>query len=422
LEVNLRFDGLRPWQLEFMQEQERFNVLVVHRRGGKTVLAIVWLLQQVMNCDKPRPRGAYICPLFRQAKQVAWDYLRTYSRPIPGVKFNESELRAIYPNGAEIRLLGSSEADSLRGMYLDAVAADEFADWTQSAWGEVVRPALSDRHGSALIIGTVRGRANAFYDAYMNAEGAKNWHRKLLQPEDTDALDPAELTQLKQDMDSNEYLQEIRCDWDAGLKGSYFGKVMTEAENEGRVGEVPHDPQLPVHVSVDIGVSNSTVAWFWQVSPAGAIRAIDMSEYKGTGLPEIIRHIKDRPYTWGDFIVPHDAKVQEWGSGVTRLESLQKLGIAAIVAPNIRIQEGIDALRSVLQRTSFDRHKCFRGIEALKTYRADYNEDREVFALKPLHSWESDFADAARYFAVAESKLSTGSWGAPLQYNEAGMR
>jgi phage terminase large subunit len=415
-ELVLRFDGLRPWQRRFLESRERFNVLVVHRRGGKTVLAIVWLIMEVMGCKNPRPRGAYIAPLFRQAKAVAWDYLKTYSRGIPGVQFNESELRAIYPNGAEIRLLGSGEADSLRGLYLDAVAADEFADWTASAWQEVVRPALSDRKGSALIIGTVRGRANAFYDAYMNAENATGWHRELLKPEDTDSLDPGELEQLKQDMDSNAYEQEMRCNWDAGMKGSYFGEVMTHAENENRVGDIPHDPSLLVHVSLDIGVSNSTVVWYWQIQ-GSRIRAIDSGEYKGTGLPAIVKDIKSRPYNWGEFIVPHDARVQEWGSGATRIEAMRELGIFATVAPNIKIQEGIDALRTVIERTEFDREKCFRGIEALKTYRAEYNEDSQVFALKPKHSWESDWADSARYFAVSLAKIGEGKWGGALDYS-----
>jgi phage terminase large subunit len=415
--ITLEFKGLRPWQRSFLENRERFNVLVVHRRGGKTVLAILWLIMEVMGCKNPRPRGAYIAPLFRQAKAVSWDYLKTYSRGIPGVQFNESELRAIYPNGAEIRLLGSGEADSLRGLYLDAVAADEFADWTASAWQEVVRPALSDRKGSALIIGTVRGRANAFYDAYMNAEDAAGWHRELLKPEDTDALDPDELKQLEQDMDSNAYAQELRCDWDAGMKGSYFGKVMTDAEQEGRVGDIPHDASLPVHVSLDIGVSNSTVAWFWQLN-RGRVRAIDLAEYRGTGLPAIVKDIKSRDYNWGEFIVPHDARVQEWGSGATRMEALRELGIYATIAPMIKVQEGIDALRTMLERTEFDREKCFRGIEALKTYRAEYNEDAQVFALKPKHSWESDFADAARYFCVSLSKIGEDRWGGELDYSQ----
>jgi phage terminase large subunit len=196
---------------------------------------------------------------------------------------------------------------------------------------------------------------------------------------------------------------------------------MTEAENEGRVGVVPHDPALPVHVSMDIGVSNSTVVLYWQVNGA-EVRMIDASEYTGTGLPAIVADIKSRPYNWGEFIVPHDSRVQEWGSGVTRLEAMAKLGIHPTIAPNVKIQEGIDATRSVFSRCSFDRVKCFRQIEAFKTYRADYNEDREVFALKPLHSWESDHADAARYFAVSESKIVNSGWGQPLEYNTAGLR
>jgi len=348
---------------------------------------------------------------------VAWDYLKTYSRPIPGVTFNESELRAIYPNGAEIRLLGSGEADSLRGLYLDAVACDEFADWNKAAWGEVVRPALADRKGAALIIGTVRGRANAFYDAYMNAEDSPNWHRELLLPDQTDSLDDDELAQLKADLDPNEYRQEIQCDWDAGLKGSYFGTEMTEAEKSGRIGIVPHDPELPVHIALDIGVGNSTVVWYLQIMGPD-VRAIRCEEYQRQGLPTIVPKIKRHTeYNFGDWVVPHDARVKEWGSGKTRIEQLREYGISPIIAPNITLDEGINATRSLITRIRINRDTCFRGVEALKTYRADYSDENQVYALKPLHTWETDFADALRYFAVSQH-LVGNNWGGTLDYSD----
>ena len=121
---------------------ERFNVLVCHRRFGKTVFAINEMIRLALTVDKDRPRAAYMCPLFKQAKQVAWDMVKHYSRVIPGVIFNESELRADYPNGGRLQLFGADNADALRGIYLDGVVLDEYAQMSPRAWSEVLRPAL----------------------------------------------------------------------------------------------------------------------------------------------------------------------------------------------------------------------------------------------------------------------------------------
>ena len=405
----------RPHQQIAWDNQERFNILAWHRRAGKTVYAIKWLIKHTLRCEHENPRGAYLAPLYRQAKSVAWQYLKDYTREMPGVKFNESELRAIFPTGAEITLLGAAEPDGLRGLYLDAVVADEMADWVPRAWTEVIRPALSDRKGKALLIGTVKGRANLFYDYFNGAEGKPNWYRQLLTVDDTGVIPPDELEQIRLDMDPMEYNQEMMCDWDSGVRGSFWGEVMTVAEKDGRIGSVPHDDQLEVDTCWDLGMADSTVIWFIQ-KVGSEVRAIECVEYQGTGLPEIVRDLRSKDYLYGEHYLPHDVKVRELGTGQSRFEILQGLGVDATIVKQHKVWDGIQAVRSLIPRMWFDRERCFRGIEALKTYRSDYNEERQVFNRTPLHSWESHFADSLRYYAMGKPK--TDSWGGQLDYSQ----
>jgi hypothetical protein len=401
----------RPHQQEAWDNQKRFNILVWHRRAGKTVYAIKWLIKHTLRGEpQSNRRGAYLAPLYRQAKLIAWSYLKEYTRDIPGTTFNESELRAVFANGAEIRLLGAAEPDSLRGLYLDAVVCDEMAQFSPRAWTEIVRPALADRKGKALLIGTVFGRANLFYDYWMNSEGKDDWYRQLLTVNDTDALDAEEVEAMRGMMDESEFSQELLCDWDAAVKGSYFGKLMNAVEQEGRATSVPHDPDMTVISSWDLGMADSTVVVLWQRLRTGEVRAIECLEFQNTGLAEIVKELKDRPYNYAEHILPHDAKVRELGTGKSRVEVLRSLGVNPTICKSETVQDGIQAVRSLLPRVWFDRKKCFRLIEALKTYRSDYSDERQVFNKTPAHTWESHFADAVRYFALMERFVEGPQW------------
>lgn len=408
----------REHQQEAWDNQKRFNILVWHRRAGKTVYAIKWLIKHTLRCERKNPRGAYLAPQYKQAKNIAWSYLKEYARVIEGAQFNESELKASFPGGAEIRLLGAAEPDSLRGLYLDAVVCDEMAQFSPRAWTEIVRPALADRKGRALLIGTVFGRANLFYDYWMSSEGQPDWYRQLLTCEDTDALDPDEIEAMRAMMDEGEFAQELMCDWDAAVKGSFYGQLMNTAEVENRCTSVPHDADLPVHTSWDLGMADSTVVVFWQRTHMGEVRAIECLEFQNTGLADIVKELNQRPYNYGTHILPHDAKVRELGTGKSREEVLRTLGIGPTICRNVQIQDGIQAVRGLLPRVWFDREKCFRLIEALKTYRSEWNDERQVFNKQPLHSWESHFADAVRYFALMERKTDNSAYAMPMDYSE----
>jgi len=227
----------RPLQRDIHHSLKRWNVIVCHRRFGKTVLAVNELIRQAVECDKDRPRFAYLAPTYKQAKSIAWDYLKHYSRPIPGIKVNESELRIDYPWGARIQLFGCDNPDALRGIYLDGVVLDEYAQMPSSLFGEVIRPALSDREGWALFIGTPKGH-NAFHTLYNQACKDPGWFTAIYRASETGIVPPAELEDARKIMTEDEYEQEYECSWSAAIQGAIYGKHISEAEKEGRVRHI----------------------------------------------------------------------------------------------------------------------------------------------------------------------------------------
>ena len=405
----------RYYQREAYEQLQRFNVLVWSRRTGKTVFAVNWLIRKLIECQQPHARVAYIMPTYKQAKRVCFQYLKTFTAPIPGMRYLEQELRAIFPDGREFWLLGGEDCDALRGIYLDAVVCDEFAQLPPSLWGTVLRPALADREGAALIIGTPFGMANQFHQFYVQAQQLPGWFRSLLTCNDTDAIKPDELAALKREMSPEEFEQEMMCSWTASVKGAFFAKEMAVAERENRITRVPRDPLLPVHTSWDLGMANRTVVWLWQTVGA-EVRAIGCRAYSSTGLPDIIADLQQLGYSWGSHYAPHDAQVRELGSGKSRSEIALSLGMRWTIAPQVGLQSGIDATRAMLSRVWFDAEACKDGIEALRLYRTEYDDERRVYSNAPLHNWCSDYADSARMFAVGSQGKAPG-W-TPLDYRQ----
>ena len=167
----------------FHNRDERFACIVAHRRAGKTVACINELIKGAITLKQKDPRFAYIAPQYNQAKDVAWNYLKEYTAPVPNVQWNESELRVDMPNGGRIRLYGAENYDRLRGLYLDGVILDEYATMDPRIW-EVVRPALSDRQGWCVWIGTPAGH-NAFYDVWQKAQEHKDYFALMLKASET---------------------------------------------------------------------------------------------------------------------------------------------------------------------------------------------------------------------------------------------
>lgn len=208
------------FQRKVHKRLKRFSVLVCHRRFGKTYLAINTLIDAALRCQKTDGHFAYLAPFFAQAKRVSWQYLVRFTQHIPNIKVNKSELSVTFGhNGAVIRLYGCDNPNALRGIFLDGCVIDEVSDMKPEVWGEVIRPALSDRKGWALFIGTPRGY-NMFYELYELALRDPNWYADMFTVEDTVhdhtvAIDEEELAMAKSMMTENQYRQEFLCDFSA---------------------------------------------------------------------------------------------------------------------------------------------------------------------------------------------------------------
>jgi hypothetical protein len=337
-----------------------------------------------------------------QAKTIAFDYLLKYSRPVLA-KSNQAELWIELINGARIRLFGADNPDALRGLYLDGVVLDEFADMKPSIFGAVLRPLLSDRKGWATFIGTPKGH-NAFWEVYNNAIQDKSWYVKVLRASQTGLLDQAELDDAAKTMTQDQYLQEFECDFESAILGAYYGKEMRALTDGGRITEVEYEPLFPVHTAWDLGYSDDTAIWFFQVVH-GEIRCLDYHSSNGQPVAFYAGIIqsreKERGYKYGTHWLPHDARAKTLSSNRSVIEQLgDKIPLKSIkIAPNLKLQDGIQASRLALTRTWFD-HKCADGIECLRQYQREYDEDKKVFRDKPRHDWTSHGADAFRYLAL----------------------
>ena len=389
----------RKQQREIHNSLKRFSVIVCHRRFGKTVMAINHLIRRALTCDLSNPRYAYVAPSYKQAKRVAWDYIKLYTAPIPGVSYNESELRCDFPNGARIQLLGAESPDSLRGMYLDGVVLDEVAQMPPSIWAEIIRPALSDRRGWALFIGTPKGQ-NMFYDLYQTGLAEDDWYSVTFRASDTGIIDQEELEAARRIMSEEEFSQEFECSFTAAIVGAYYGKEMARLEADGRITTVPHDPAHPVFTTWDLGLDDNLSVWCGQ-EIGYEIRWIEHVTVIG-GVPEMMRELKSRPYNYGNCYLPHDAQPRQIGSGVSIKETIKSLGFRDIViAEMMDVEDGINAVRLLLPKSCFDRTKCKDGVLALQNYQREWSEKMGTFRPKPRHDWASHPADALRTFATA---------------------
>jgi hypothetical protein len=402
----------------FHNRKERFAIIVAHRRFGKTVAAINDLIRSCFEIDRPNVRVAYIAPYLSQAKAVAWDYALEFTRDIPEIKVNHSELRIDFLNGARFRLFGADNYNAMRGLYFDAVVLDEMADFPASAWSNVIRPALADRRGSATFISTPKGK-NEFWELWHEAQDDPNWFTAMLKASDTSILDQEELDEARRTMGDDRYEQEFECSFEAAIQGAFYAKEMKEATEDGRITRVPYDRAASVITAWDLGIGDSTAIWFAQFV-GQEIRIIDYYENSGVGLDHYAKVLLDKEYHYEQHILPHDVQVKELGTGKSRLETLDALGIRNIeIAPKLAVEDGIQAARSMIPKCWFDADNCTRGIEALRQYRRDFDEKLKTWRGRPLHDWTSHGADAFRYLAVGYRRES--DWGEPIRRNLRGI-
>lgn len=386
----------------YHDSEKRYCLTVAHRRAGKTVARINKLIQKAASCGRQAPRFGYLAPYYIQAKDIAWAYVKHYAAPILQAtdgRVNESELSVQFGhNGAVIRLYGAENAERLRGLYFDGLAADEAQDIAPSVLTQVIMPALSDRQGWLDLSGTPKGWGNLLGETFKRAQDDPEWFVQVLKASQTGLIGADELARLRRAMPENEYLQEFECSFDAAITGAYYAVEIAKADEQGRITSVPYDPMARTYTAWDLGISDSMAIWFFQVA-GREIRAIDYYEAAGHGLDHYAGVLQAKGYSYAGHYAPHDIQVRELGSGRSRLEVAAGLGINFTVVPQMGVQDGINAARMTIPRMWFDAKKTAKGLDALRQYREKVDEKRQI-SLGPLHDWSSHAADAFRYFCV----------------------
>jgi hypothetical protein len=361
------------------------------------------LIVKALLENKQHAQYAYIAPFYSQAKSVAWRYLERFSEPVM-IKSNQSELWVELINGARIRLFGADNPDALRGNFLDGVVLDEMADMKPSVWGEIIRPLLADRLGWATFIGTPKGH-NAFYDIYNEATKKPNWYVKVLRADQTNLLPQSELDDAQASMSDNQYEQEFLCSFEAAILGAFYGQEMRRITDMERITTVDYDPMFPCHTAWDLGFNDSTSIWWFQVV-YGEIRVLDHHSSNGQAVPYYTGLLQQKEdefgYKYGFHYLPHDARAKTMASGGKSIieQFSAKIDIKHLkIVPNLSLQDGIQATRLALTRCWFD-NRCEEGIECLRQYQREWDDDKKVFRDRPKHDWTSHSADAFRYLSI----------------------
>ena len=379
---------------------QRWACIVAHRRAGKTVACINDLIRRAIVDGKVHGRYAYIAPYYAQAKAVAWDYLLRYSEPVRATA-NASELWVELINGSRIRLFGADNPDALRGLYLDGVIMDEVADMRPRVWGEIVRPLLSDRKGWAVFIGTPKGK-NEFWAVWQQAQKFDGWLAVMLRASETGIVDQSELDDARQTMTEDQYAQEFECSFEAALLGAYYGKEVNQVRADLRLRNVKYDPEALVYTAWDLGYSDDTAIWWYQVI-RGEIRILEHHASSGNDMSHYIDLVRSKPYKYGLHNLPHDARAKTLASGGKSIQEqmAQAFGWGNIrIVPEIGVQDGIQAARLMFPRCYFD-FSTEDALETLAQYQREWDEDKKAFRDKPRHDWTSHTADAFRMLAVA---------------------
>jgi len=397
----------RQQMTAFHQRSERFAFLICHRRFGKTVGCVAELVIRALYTTKKNAQYAYVCPFRTQAKAVAWNYLVEMTQGI-ATDVKVSELSVTLPNGAKIWLSGSDNVNALRGLYLDGVVLDEFAQCRPDLLEAVIMPCLLDRKGWLVIIGTAYGRLNQFYDYYEKSKTDPEWFHADIKVYDSGVIDNREIQRIKGAVSQAKFRQEFLNDFSAELVGTYYASIINEIEQLGQLNQETHwQPDLPVHTAFDIGRGDSTVAWFWQETPFG-VNVIDYYTNNGEQAQHYIEMLREKPYTYGSINLPHDAKAKTFSTHKSALEQFMEADFGADcqinIVPKLSVEDGIEAARQILKYTNFDYDRCYYGVECLRVYRKKYDEVNKCFLKTPLHDYSSDSADAFRYMAIKANK------------------
>lgn len=414
----------RDYQLptwKYLEQGGKRAFLAWARRHGKDDLALHWTA-----CAAMQKAGNYwhMLPAYNQCRKAIWDAINplTGKRRIDEAFPDEicetkrsQDMFIRFINGSSWQLVGSDNYDSLVGSPPVGLVFSEYALSDPKSWA-YLRPILAANDGWALFVTTFRGKNHA-YQLFKHAEDSDDWFASKITALDSGLFTSERLEQERleliaefgEDEGDSLFRQEYMCDVHGSVSGSYFGPLITQAEQEGRITHAPYEPSLPVSTGWDIGVGDSMCIVF--VQRVGLqIRVIDYYETTGDGIQTAAKLLQSKPYVYDQHIMPHDISVREWGSDAkTRYETAIELGVKPITLvkrTNKAVDERIHAIRTSLPSMWMDSKKCSVLVEHLRSYRKKWNDILKCWDNKPVHDSSSHGVDSLGTYltGIRESK------------------
>jgi hypothetical protein len=397
----------RPQLASYLQRTQRYAIMVLHRRAGKSFVCIQDLISRVFSHKRPGPplRYAYIAPTREQAKDIAWKYLVEFTAKIPGVVVNKADLQLTFHNGATIRLYSGEAFERLRGIYLDGVIMDEAADIDPAAWNNVIRPTLTDYLGWATWVGTPKGR-NSFWKMWCDACENPDWFTLMLKASESGIIPEAELADIRRGTTENAYEQEYECSFNIGRPGAIYVRSLEKARAEKRINnDVLWFKELPVYTSWDVGAPLNQKVWIFQMvgDRLNYLEALSGGDDCRTPADWAAR-LKAKQYAYGSHFIPHDACAEHGGLWQ---EALGRSGLTGVVPVprQLSVWDGINLANDAFPRIHFSAGGCADGLEALDAYHAKEERDGVTIKDVPVHDWSSHFSDA---FSLSHQAIKRG--------------
>jgi hypothetical protein len=315
---------------------------------------------------------------------------------------NEQEMFIKFKNGSTWQVVGSDNYNSLVGSPPAGVVFSEWAIANPLSWG-YLRPIFAENDGWAVFITTPRGRNHAAA-MFESAQNSDDWFCQRLTADQTGVFSPEQLAREKRELTAEHgesignslFRQEYYCSFDSAVLGAVYGEWMERAEAQGRLTTNIYDPELPVETAWDLGYDDATSIWFFQRTFNEA-RLIDCYENSQCDIEHYCNVLHSKPYIYKEngHYVPHDAVNKLLAAGGRSIvQQAHALGIKMRVVAATSQQNSISAARKVLDMAWFDKDACKSGINALRQYHYDYDEDNKIFKAKPKHDWSSHYCDA----------------------------
>lgn len=391
---------------------------IAHRRWGKDEV----VLHRSAVAAFERVGNYWHClPEYEQARKAIWNAVNPHTglRRIdeafpPELRETKDEQQMFirFKNGSTWQVIGSDRYNSLVGAGVAGVVFSEWALANPSSWG-YIRPMIEENRGWAAFITTPRGRNHA-YAMYEMAQKSPNWFAETSNIHATGALSEQQIEEALaeyqalygEDFGKAQFEQEYLCSWNAAILGAFYALEMARVRAEGRIREIIPFPGRPIHRAWDIGVRDDTSIWWFQTfkdaEGRDRIYILDCYTNHGAGVDHYAEVVHSKPWAIEGAVdfVPHDARATEWGTGRTRIESMQAHGLRPHVVPDVSKLDGINAVRKTLPLCVFST-ECEVGIQALEQYRREWDDDRKMFAANETRDWTTHLADAFRYLSVA---------------------